>query len=198
MTLQRLMKWMPLGAIVLLLLVAVQPWNQDRVDELVETVVPEVGAANSEVWQLVPGSIYDGDTLRVTDGRQEMKIRLCGIDAPEKDQPLGIAARDHLRSLVNQGDGTIIVVPVEKDRYGRMVAELFVQPRSGLGYQLGEEIAINAQMVADGYAYHYAQYSGSCPNGGMLAQLESDAQQEKVGVWRNINAQRPWDYRNSQ
>lgn len=185
-------------AIVLLLVIAVQPWNRDRVDGIVENVVPEVGAANSEVWQLVPGSIYDGDTLRVQRNGTEMKVRLCGIDAPEKDQEMGIAARDHLRSLINKGDGSIMVVPVEKDRYGRMVAELFVKPRSGLGYEPEEEIAVNSQMVRDGYAYHYAQYSGGCPNGGMLAQLESEAQQEKAGVWQNENAQRPWDYRHSQ
>ena len=44
----------------------------------------------SEPWALVPGSVYDGDTLRVTDGAQEVKIQLCGIDAPEKDQPMGV------------------------------------------------------------------------------------------------------------
>jgi micrococcal nuclease len=111
---------------------------------------------------------------------------------------MGIEARDYLRSLINKGDGSVIVVPVEGDRYGRTVAELFVQPRSGLGYQVEEEIAVNAQMVLDGYAYHYAQYSDSCPNGEMLAQLESDVQQERVGVWSNPNSQRPWDYRRSQ
>jgi endonuclease YncB( thermonuclease family) len=149
----------------------------------------------SQLYQLVPGSIYDGDTLRVTDGSQEIKIRLCGIDAPEKDQPMGIASRDHLRSLINKGDGTIIVVPVEQDRYGRTVAELFIKPRPGQGYQPEEEIAINAQMVMDGYAYHYAQYSDGCPSGSMLASLEAEAAQQRRGVWTNPNAERPWDYR---
>lgn len=167
-------------------------------DRLVEGIVPEVGAANSQVWQLVPGSIYDGDTLMVQRDGTEMKIRLCGVDAPEQEQPLGIAARDHLRSLVDQGDGSIEVVPVEKDRYGRMVAELFVQPRAGLGYQPGEEIALNAQMVKDGYAYHYAQYSDQCPNGAILAGLEAEAQQQQQGVWRDPNAVKPWDYRRRQ
>ena len=87
----------------------------------------------SQIAQLVPGSIYDGDTLRVNLNGVETRIRLCGIDAPERDQPLGIAARDHLRSLINQGKGSIVVVPVKQDRYGRTVAELYIQPRSGLG-----------------------------------------------------------------
>jgi endonuclease YncB( thermonuclease family) len=195
MKLQRLMNWIPLGAIVLLLLAAVQPWNQSRLDDITGSVVPDVGAANSEVWRLVPGSIYDGDTLRVQRDGTEMKIRLCGIDAPEKGQAMGIAARDHLRSLVNKGDGSLIVVQVEKDRYGRSVAELFVKPRAGQGDQPGEEISLNAQMVADGFAYHYAQYSGNCPNGSLLAGIEAEAKAAKLGVWKNPSAQKPWDYR---
>ena len=55
-----------------------------------------------ERWQLKPGSIYDGDTLRVVKGDEELKIRFCGIDAPEvkPKQPMGIESRDYLRSLV--------------------------------------------------------------------------------------------------
>ena len=108
---------------------------------------------------------------------------------------MGIASRDHLRSLINQGNGSILVTPVETDRYGRTVAELFIQPRAGQGYQLGEEIAMNAQMVRDGYAYHYAQYSDSCPNGQVLASLEEEAQTARRGVWVSTNAMKPWDYR---
>ena len=86
----------------------------------------------------------------------------------------------------------------EQDQYGRTVAELYVQPRSGLGYQAGEEIAVNAQMVAAGYAYHYAQYSGDCPNGGLLSVIESQAQAARRGVWSNPRSERPWDYRRSR
>ena len=128
----------------------------------------------------------------------ETRIRLCGIDTPERDQPLGIAARDHLRSLINQGKGSIVVVPVEQDRYGCTVAELYIQPRSGLGYQAGEEIAVNAQMVADGYAYHYAQYSGDYPNGNLLTAIESQAQAARHGVWSHPNSVQPWGHRRSR
>ncbi|MFG6107181.1 thermonuclease family protein [Leptothoe sp. EHU-05/26/07-4] len=83
---------------------------------------------NTEWYQVVEGSIYDGDTLRVERGDQELKIRFCGTDSPEIEQPGGIEARDHLRSLVAQGDGAIGVVPIEKDRYGRTVADLCVIP----------------------------------------------------------------------
>lgn len=121
--------------------------------------------------------------------QQEIKIRLCGIDAPEKDQPMGIEARDHLRSLVTQGDSTIIVVPVETDQYGRMVAELFVP----IGPD--EEIGVNAQMVADGYAYHYARYSDTCPNESVIARVEEIAKEQSLGVWARPSLEKPWDYR---
>lgn len=170
----------------------------NRVGDLAMKVVLHADPQRSQVWQLVPGSIYDGDTLRVQRDGTEMKVRLCGIDAPEKDQPMGLAARDHLRSLIDQGDGSIIIVPVEQDRYGRTVAELFVQPRPGQGYRPGEEIGVNSQMVLEGYAYHYAQYSDNCPNGGAIAQAEAIAREERLGVWVNPGAMKPWDYRRFQ
>lgn len=198
---KRLLNWLPLLAIALVV-AAAKPWQtitqaQESIASMSQPAGREMG--QSQTMQLVPGSIYDGDTLRVTDGREEVRIRLCGIDAPERDQPLGIAARDHLRSIVNRGDGSIIVVPVEEDRYGRMVAELFIVPRSGQGsYQPGEEIGVNSQMVADGYAYHYAQYSDECPNGELLASIESQAQAARRGVWGRPDSVRPWDYRRSR
>jgi endonuclease YncB( thermonuclease family) len=167
----------------------------DSTDSRTLAPMPDFNQQQSKVYQLVPDSIYDGDTLRVSDGAGELKIRLCGIDAPEKEQPMGVEARDHLRGLIGKGDGTIIVVPVEKDRYGRMVAELFVKPRSQ--NNTGEEIAVNAQMVIDGYAHHYDRYSGNCPNGQMLSRFEISAKQQGLGVWKNGDAVRPWDYRKS-
>ncbi|MEM0978748.1 MAG: thermonuclease family protein [Cyanobacteria bacterium P01_H01_bin.58] len=111
---------------------------------------------SGEFWTVVPGSIYDGDTLQVQQGSTVEKIRLCGIDAPEKAQPLGIEARDRLAQLLEAGE--LIVEPVERDRYGRLVAELWTA-----------DTHINSHLVADGMAYHYAQYSDSCPNKVALA-----------------------------
>jgi endonuclease YncB( thermonuclease family) len=63
-----------------------------------QTSQPVAQQQSYEKWNLKPGSIYDGDTLRVVKGNEELKIRFCGIDAPEAKQELGIEARDHLRS----------------------------------------------------------------------------------------------------
>jgi endonuclease YncB( thermonuclease family) len=189
MKLRYLFNWILLGAIALLIAI-VEPWKS-----ISQIQSAQSDAQQSYTMQLVPGSVYDGDTLRVTDGLSETQIRLCGIDAPEHDQQMGIASRDHLRSLLNQGNGKVIVVAADVDRYGRTVAELFVKQSSGSN---GEEMAINAQMVRDGFAYHYAQFSPTCPNGSILANLEAQAKAEQIGIWQDANAQRPWDYRRSQ
>lgn len=146
----------------------------------------------AEQWQVKPGSIYDGDTLRVVRGNEELKIRFCGIDAPEKKQPLGIESRDYLRSLIDKGNGTIHVLPIEKDRYGRTVAELWIPIKPD--YEA--EIHLNTAMVEAGYAYHYKQYSGNCESAENLGWAEKIAKDEKLGVW-NGNHQKPWDYRKS-
>ncbi len=77
-----------------------------------------------EIYQLKENSVYDGDTLRVQRNGEELKIRLCGIDSPERDQKLGIEARDHLRSLANINNGELWLIPIEKDRHGRTVTEV--------------------------------------------------------------------------
>lgn len=147
-------------------------------------------SGTSQHYDLVPGSIYDGDTFRVSDGNQEIKVRLCGLDAPEKDQAMGLESRDHLRKLIAQGGGRIILVETDTDQYGRTVAEAFVPTGKG-----GEEIYLNAQMVADGMAYVYPQYVGSCPNGVSMKVAEASAEQRAIGVWANPVSQKPWDYR---
>jgi len=68
------------------------------------------------------------------------------------------------------------VLPVGEDQYGP-VAEIFV-PVAGQE----AEIHLTSQRVADGYAYHYERYSGSCPNGQILAGAEEQARSRSAGV----------------
>ena len=103
---------------------------------------------------------------------------------------MGIEARDHLRSLIAQGDGSLIVVPVKRDRYDRTVADVFVVLPGR-----EEEIHLNTQMILDGYAYHYEQYSGDCPDDYLLARVEERAKAAGLGVWMNPDLERPWEYR---
>ena len=158
----------------------------------VETVttdeVSEESGQQLESWQLVPRSIYDGDTLRARRGDEELKIRFCGIDAPERSQKLGIEARDHLRSLVDMGNGELLIVPIEKDRYQRTLAEVYVKDSRSTA------INLNVQMVRDGYAWHYEKYSNNCPIRGEFAVAQELAQDENLGIWKG-NPQPPWVWR---
>jgi endonuclease YncB( thermonuclease family) len=144
----------------------------------------------AQQWQIKPNSIHDGDTLRVVRGSEELKIRMCGIDAPEIKQPLGIESRDYLRSLIAKSNGTIHVLPIEKDRYGRTVAELWIPIKPD--YE--GEIHLNTAMVEAGMAYHYQQYSGNCESAENLGWAEKIAKDGKLGVW-NGSHQKPWDWR---
>ena len=138
-------------------------------------------------YTLVEGSIYDGDTFRViSNSNQEIKVRLCGIDSPEKEQAFGVEARDHLRKLIDKGNGQIILAETDIDQYGRTIAEAFI-PLAGSD----KEIHLNSQMVADGYAYVYPQYVNSCPNAVPIQSAERIAKTQSKGVWRNASAQKP-------
>lgn len=146
---------------------------------------------NSLYCQVAPGSIYDGDTFRAIceDERKELKVRLCGIDAPEKAQALGIESRDTLRELMGIHSDLFLVV-VDRDRYGRKVAEAFVPTGRG-----EEEIFINAEMIRRGMAWHYERYSNNCPNQMVFDQMVAEAKDRKLGIWGDSASVPPWEWR---
>jgi endonuclease YncB( thermonuclease family) len=135
--------------------------------------------------------VSDGDSLTVRAGMKKDRIRLCGIDAPEKDQPFGNESRDKLRSLIVGAGNQVIVTPVERDRYGRLVAEVFI--KAPTPQQPEQEKLVNYEMVTAGLAYHYARYSDSCLNQQSLIDGEAQAKRLRRGVWSNPNLVKPWD-----
>ena len=92
-------------------------------------------------------SVHDGDTLRVLDAAgTQHKVRLQGIDSPETRQAFGTKARNRLADLTL---GKAVTVRVHgRDRYGRTL---------GTVEAAGQDV--NRQMVADGFAWHYVEYS---------------------------------------
>ncbi len=88
------------------------------------------------------------------------------------------------------GNGELLLVPVEKDRYGRTVAEVYVQDRKD------SAVNLNMQMIRDGYAWLYAQYADNCPSSDQLVIAERKAQEEGLGVWDGLH-QPPWEFRSS-
>jgi endonuclease YncB( thermonuclease family) len=141
---------------------------------------------DSQHFQLVEGSIKDGNTLRVTNGKKELNIELCGIDVPETEQALGIESRDHLRKLVAQGKGHVILVFTGPNVSGKTSAEAFVPTASS-----HEEIHLSSQMLADGMASLSPEYLEICPNGARFVVAEDIAKQKAIGFWSQPVSQKP-------
>lgn len=131
-------------------------------------------------------NISDGDTIACKDGT---RVRFCGIDSPELAQPLGQESKQRLVNLLQGKE--VFISPVETDRYGRTVAEVFVK----ISQQ--EELFVNAEMVRSGMAFHYARYSNSCAGRSQIVDAENEARAKAIGVWNGIH-EKPWDYRKNK
>ncbi|MBA4143868.1 MAG: thermonuclease family protein [Nitrosospira sp.] len=123
--------------------------------------------------------IADGDTLTVlTASKQQHKIRLAEIDAPEKHQPFGTKSKQSLSDLCFGKPAEII--PFAKDRYKRTVARVKCTG-----------IDANAAQVNSGMAWVYRRYAKD-PD---LYVLENGAKMEKRGLWAESSPVPPWEFR---
>ncbi|MBD3886613.1 thermonuclease family protein [Phormidium tenue FACHB-886] len=127
-------------------------------------------------------STGDGDTLRINQQGQRVTLRLSCLDAPESDQVGGKASADRLRQLLPSGQ-PVQIRPVDTDRYGRTVAEVYVANQS-----------INLQLVREGMAVVYTQYLEGCPDSReQLLSAEREARSARLGSWAQANPVMPWD-----
>jgi endonuclease YncB( thermonuclease family) len=129
--------------------------------------------------------ISDGDTVTLLDANQrQYKIRLTGIDAPEKKMPFGQRSKEHLSDLIFSKD---VQVETEKlDRYGR-----------NLGKILFDRKDINLAMINAGLAWHYKKYQKDQSRSDLLlySHAEEQARQQRIGLWRDPNPTPPWEWR---
>lgn len=182
---------LPLAAIALLKPEFPTQWLSQRE---IPDLAPKM--PDSEHWLV--DKVIDGDTLSVGIDDKQMKLRLCGVDAPELSQPMGAQSHQYLKDLLSKNEyGQVIVIPLETDIHSRTVAELFLQPDPNDGYQPEEEISIISEMLLAGLAYVYPEYVDGCPNGEVMKRAEAIAQEANVGLWEK-DYQRPWDYRSSR
>jgi len=184
-----LIKALPVLALVAIALsVGASQWSKSKPSAIASSPQLMEKSQNTE-WGTVE-AVSDGDTLKVILAGKAVKVRLCGIDAPEKSQPLGIEAKAYLEKLVQNAGGKVGIVATDTDVYGRTVAEVvFV---SGKTEQSAQE-----ELLKAGMAYTYPKYINSCPNAQPFKLAEAIAQSSKAGVWAR-NDQRPWDYRQSK
>ena len=126
----------------------------------------------------------DGDSVNVLrlPEKEELKLRLYGIDAPEWKQAYGKESKDALKGLLGP-NREISVKVLDKDRYGRLICELHLD---------NKDISLNEWMVSEGNAWHYVKYA---PDDMNLQSAEENARNNKLGLWSSGGPLPPWDFR---
>ncbi len=144
--------------------------------------------ANAETITGRVVSIADGDTITVLDAAKvQHKIRLSGIDAPEKKQPFGNRSKESLSELAF--DKTVNVETTKRDKYGRQIGKVLVN---------GQDV--NLVQVERGMAWFYRQYQREqSPNDQRLYEAAEDAARAgKRGLWRDADPVPPWEFRHNK
>ncbi|HDT0661724.1 TPA: thermonuclease family protein [Enterobacter cloacae subsp. dissolvens] len=125
--------------------------------------------------------VLDGDTVEVLEtGNRLTRVRLAGIDAPEKNQPFGQRSRQELSSMVAQRHVT--VSGGDTDRYGRLLGTLWLGVTD-----------VNAEQIRKGLAWAY-RYHGK-PARPDYAVLEAEARRQSLGLWSEPGQTEPWRWR---
>ena len=147
---------------------------------LMGVVVLLLGLANAADFPAKVIHVADGDTITVlNDQHEEIKIRLNGIDCPEKAQSYGNKAKQFTKDLVH---GEMVTIKAdETDRYGRTIGDVILEDSRNL----------NQELVKAGLAWWYFKYSDD----EQLGMLEAKAKMAKVGLWADKNPIPPWIFR---
>jgi micrococcal nuclease len=124
-------------------------------------------------------SISDGDSFTVLFKNEPFKIRIQGIDAPERNMPFYKTSKGFLASLIFNKYVNLEIT--DKDKYQRFVANVFLTNQTNIGYQ----------MIKNGMAWHYVKYS----NDTKMADYQQIARDFKMGLWQDNNPEAPWEFR---
>ena len=126
--------------------------------------------------------VSDGDTITVLDSsKNQHKIRLQGIDAPEKSQAYGDAAQRYLAGLVAGQE--VRVAWNKRDKYNRILGTVYIK-----------RTEVNLAMLRAGYAWHYKKFD-STP---AYAQAESEARAARRGLWAGLDPIPPEQFRHGR
>lgn len=152
--------------------------------------------AFADVTGVVVG-VADGDTVTVLDAaKTQHKVRVAGIDAPEKAQPFGQRAKQRMSALVF---GKVCRLEGDKrDRYGRTVAKVWVSPPDCQGCPLTLDVGL--AVLTSGLAWHYKKYQNeqSPEDRERYAFAEDEARSKRAGLWTEADPVPPWDWRKSK
>jgi len=124
--------------------------------------------------------VIDGDTLEVLVDGAPLRVRLAGIDTPERGQPWAARSKQALAQRVS--GRSVRVNAVELDRYGRTVGEVYA-----------DGVCVGCELVREGHAWVYRRFSDD----PVLLELEAEARAARRGLWGLPESQRlpPWEWR---
>lgn len=150
------------------------------------TLLPLAAAAVEFDGTIV--GVADGDTVTLLDAsKTQHRIRLDGIDAPERTQPHGQRARQSLAALAHGKPARADCPKI--DRYGRAVCRVFI-----------DGVDVGLEQIRRGFAWHYVKYAHEQRAIDRLnyARAEGDARATSAGLWSFSDPVPPWDYRRLQ
>lgn len=130
-------------------------------------------------------AVQDGDTLTVLDGElRQHRVRLAGIDAPEKNQAFGTRSKLALSQCAFGRQ--VEVLGSKLDRYGRLVGKV-----------MRHDEDCNLRQVERGMAWHYKAYAReqTAKDRNDYDAAELDARARRVGLWADEEPAAPWDFR---
>jgi micrococcal nuclease len=125
-------------------------------------------------------SVSDGDSVTVKAKGKKIKLRLFGVDAPEKKQSYGKEAKNYTTLMLYNKFVEIKVISI--DKYGRNVSDVLLE----------DGRLFNQEIVKNGYAWWYSYFA---PNDKKLKELEFNAKSKKIGLWKDSNPEEPWKFR---
>lgn len=126
--------------------------------------------------------ITDGDTFKMlVDDSVEYKIRLHGIDCPEKAQAFSQVAKKALSDMIFGQE--IKVEYTKKDRYGRIIGKVYFG-----------KLYVNEELIKQGMAWHFTKYDQNTE----WQNLEQEARAQKIGLWADSDPMAPWLYRENK
>lgn len=137
-----------------------------------------LAATAASAWPARVQRVIDGDTVEVRRDGQVETVRIAGIDAPERGQPGGDAARLALEAIL--GGGEVEVLASGRDRHGRTIARI---ERGGRD--------VGRLLVQAGHAWQFTRYDDSAG----LRQAEQFARANGLGLWADPDALAPWLWR---
>jgi micrococcal nuclease len=134
--------------------------------------------------------VQDGDTFefRGRDGRRT-RVRLAGIDAPERNQPYADQSRRLLGELLR--GATVRLEPIKPDPYGRLVAGVWVRRGEP------QEVDVSLVLLRAGLAWHFTRYRAdqTAESFDRYAEAQREARAARRGLWRTPEPEAPWDFR---